>query len=136
MNEAVKTNLVPMVAQEFAPQLRVRELEGQLEVGVKGDWTVHTIHLIENDLNGLLEVIKTKNIAPEDVSIHINHLNDLDSAGAYMLCEIIKAGQDDLVVNEETVFGEHPFARDFLKQMERFVEGGIEIPKPVDAVAK
>lgn len=136
MSEAVVTNPIPIIAQELAPQLRVREHDGELEVGIKGDWTIHTIHLIENDVDALLDVIKTKNIAPENVSIHINHLKDLDSAGAYMLCEIIKAGQEDLIVNEETVFGEHPFARDFLKQMERFVEGGIEIPKKIDAVAK
>lgn len=128
MNEAEDVENIAPSATHFPPSLRVREVEGQFLIGIKGDWTIETIQDVEKDVDGLLNEMKSRNLTPNNVEIYINNLKDLDSAGAFLLCEIIKCHSEQVEITDKNVIGEHEFARRFLKEVEKFVNIGLNTP--------
>jgi phospholipid/cholesterol/gamma-HCH transport system permease protein len=102
------------------PQFELAERDGVSVLVVRGDWTLHTIGPLDADLRPLRELG-----TGQPTAIDVSQLDDLDTAGAFLL-EISAKSSIEAPVQ---LIGEHPVAGRLLLEVRKHADE-CGLPRP------
>lgn len=99
-----------------APGFALEESDEQTTLRLTGDWTVMTVDALDEDLRRLH--------ADHPLRVDVSGLGRVDTAGAYLIDRVLRAGPEG-----SALAGEHPVATHLIEQVHR-------VSEPVPAVRK
>lgn len=89
---------------------------------VTGDWTIHTIGLIDAELRPVRDLVEGR-----PAIVDVSGLTDLDTAGAYVIEKALHSSVDE----PAQMIGNHPVAGRMLAEVRKFSSGCDALPEPV-----
>ena len=89
---------------------------------VTGDWTIHTIGLIDAELRPVRDLVEDR-----PAIVDVSGLMDLDTAGAYVIEKALQSSVDE----PAHMIGNHPVAGRMLAEVRKFTTGCDAQPEPV-----